>query len=74
MQAIEFEAEVRNGIIKVPELFQRNTFQQAHIILLFPDSQPEESKVTSSNSEDRFGSASIETHNFKFNRVEANVR
>jgi len=74
MQAVEFEADVSNGVIKVPEYYRQTSFQQARIILLFPDLQPQEAKEETMHSKALFQSTAIETRNFKFNRDDANVR
>ena len=66
MYAIEFQTELNNGIIKVPNEFLTKLHNKVRVIVL-DDEIDNEKKF-------EFNAIKIKTKDFKFNRDEANAR
>ena len=66
MYAIEFQTELNNGIIKVPNEFLKKLHNKVRVIVL-DDEIDNEKKF-------EFNAIKIKTKDFKFNRDEANAR
>ena len=67
-QAIEFEADVDNGIIRIPDKLKDQVGGQVKVIVL------SENTVKSERNSKTFSAISINTKGFVFNRDEANAR
>ena len=72
MYAVEFEAPIHNGIVKIPseysELYER---QNAKFCVLLQD---EHLKASGKKNKKKLDAISIDTREFKFDREEANER
>ena len=76
MQAIEFEADVRNGVIQIPVRLQKEKATHLKIIALFCDSEETVSKHINDALIfiDKVGSFSLNWENNKMTREQMNER
>jgi len=77
MQAVEFETEIVNDTICIPQEYKGSLPHKARIIImdsLFSNPYIARTKKKDTITEDDFKSIKISTSNFKFNREEANER
>lgn len=70
MQAVEFDATVDDGLIKIPANVKLRQRERAHVIVLYQDSEGVEKKTGMT----AFTSRGISTCGFKFDRDIANER
>lgn len=68
MNAIEFEAQIHNGVVEIPPQYRTWQNKTVRVILLEPeDSEPAEKPL-------QFTAASLQTQNYHFDRELANER
>ena len=63
MQAVEFEAVVQGGMIKLPKSIRNLPSEHLRIIAVFPDNP-----VKLKRNKYKFNAVKLETKNFKFDR------
>jgi hypothetical protein len=68
MNAIEFKAQVHDGIVEIPLEYRDWQNKTVRVILL----EPVETEVFTKKSE--FSAVALKTRNYRFNREEANER
>jgi len=77
MQAVEFETEIVNDTICIPQEYKGNIPHKARVIIMdsiFSNSCIIHTRKKRNVTESDFKSIKIDTRNFKFNREEANER
>ncbi|GBU24557.1 hypothetical protein R83H12_01191 [Fibrobacteria bacterium R8-3-H12] len=77
MQAVEFETEIVNDTISIPQEYRGSLPRKARIIIMdniFSSPYIIRTKKKNTVAANDFESIKIETNNFKFNRDEANER
>ena len=67
MQAVEFSATIKNGVIPIPTQYKNNISDKVRVIV-FPEIYKEKQKKK------KIYSIGIDMTGFKFNREEANER
>jgi hypothetical protein len=67
MQAYEFDATIKNGVINIPEEYKEKIHSDVRVIILAD-------KKTKSPKKDLFPDFALDTTGFVFNRDEANER
>jgi len=68
MNAIEFEAQIHNGVVEIPTHYQAWQNKTVHVILLEPEESVPAVKTL------QFTAASLNTRNYHFDRELANER
>ncbi|OHD14278.1 MAG: hypothetical protein A2086_09600 [Spirochaetes bacterium GWD1_27_9] len=68
MEAIEFETDIKNGIIKIPSKYNNFLNRKVKLIILSEESAQYNQKDYS--TEDFFSKYNIDLKNYKFNRDE----
>ncbi len=71
MQAVEFETQIEEGIIKVPSQFLQKSSGSVKVILLYEEKNQEQSVAQNTSIFDQFR---LKTKGSHFNREEANER
>ncbi len=71
MQAVEFETQIEEGIIKVPSQFLQKSSGSVKVILLYEEKNQEQSVAQNTSI---FDQVRLKTKGFRFNREEANER
>jgi len=77
MQAVEFETEIVNDTICIPQEYKGNLPHKARVIIIdsiFSNPYIVRTRKKRSITSNDFKSIKIDTSNFKFNREEANER
>jgi hypothetical protein len=77
MQAVEFETEIINDVICIPQEYKGSLPRKARIIVMdniFSNPHIIRTKKKKTVTSNDFESIKIDTSNFKFNRDEANER
>jgi len=76
MQAVEFEADVTNGVIQLPAILQRNNPSHLKIIALFSDTQKTAGRHINNalNFIDKIGQIPLNWENDKMTREQMNER
>ena len=68
MNAIKFETQTHNGIVKIPPEYQAWKNKSVRVILLEPEEKQSRAKIP------RFTAATLKTQNYRFDREQANER
>ena len=68
MHAIEFEAQVHDGVVQIPPQYRAWKNKNVHVILL------ESEVVRAEVQKQKFISAALNTKNYRFDREQANER
>ncbi|EIJ41889.1 hypothetical protein BegalDRAFT_0985 [Beggiatoa alba B18LD] len=68
MNALEFETEIHDGIVKIPTQYTSWQEKSVRVILLEVENRPTSSKSL------KFEACSIKTKSYRFNREQANER
>ena len=63
MNAIEFEAQEKNGIIEVPEQYKSLLTRKFRVIILIEEIEP----IRKTKKKAKFSAVKIKTKGFKFN-------
>ena len=71
MQAIEFIAEPKNDMIKIPKKYVGNLTKKVRIIILVDE---KEATPKTAKSKKKFSAFKVDTKGLTINRDEANVR
>jgi len=68
MNAIEFDAQICDGVLKVPNQYKAWLSKNVRVILLEPEEQ------TNTQQSLKFSAITLQTKNYRFNREQANER
>ncbi|MFH1644748.1 MAG: hypothetical protein ABIA74_06275 [bacterium] len=69
-RALEFDAELEDGVIKIPKTYQKELKKKFRIIILLEDELPKK-KIS---LKDKFKSIELDTKGFEFDRDEIHER
>lgn len=70
-RALEFDAELENGVIKIPKTYQKELKKRFRIIILLEDDSKSPKNV---QLKDKFKSIELDTRGFEFDRDEIHER
>jgi hypothetical protein len=74
MYAVEFEANIRNGVVEIPQdVKDLGDIRKAKFIMMF-DKETKKRAVRKEEKKEKMSAISIDTIGFKFNREEAHER
>ncbi len=68
MNAIEFDAQICDGVLKVPSQYRTWLGKNVRVILLEPEEQINTQQAL------KFSAITLQTKNYRFNREQANER
>ena len=74
MQAVEFEANIENGIVRIPEEYRDLQEKKEVRFVVIYNNHNEEHKNTIEKKKKKMSAISIDTVGFKFDRNEAHER
>ncbi len=73
MQAVEFQATVENGIVRIPKKY-KDLQEKKEAIFVVMYNNNEEEKTNIEKIKNKMSAISIDTRDFKFDRNEAHER